>query len=309
MGDSGDHVVERQTVVDAPPQALVDLLDDVPAWPRFDPEGVHAHRLTDGGGGRYRYWTLAGDTAVRVWRLGCRTDRADGRITFEAVPEDGGPPVSGHWWLRERGAGTLVRLRLTSAGGTDVATLDRAAGAQLDTLRRAYRHRTEATPTVVTTDDSVLVAGSPHRAYDYLYDVRSWPHRLPHVSRLTLTEQPRNVQFFEMDAVLPDGTRHTTRSVRLCFPTRLIVYKQLTPAALMEGQLGRWRCEPTPEGTRLTAQHTLILKPGSLATLGIAPGAPDARQRLRDLFSTNSRTSLRLAKSWVEQPTDAARPG
>ena len=85
--------------------------------------------------------------------------------------------------------------------------------------------------------------GVAHRTYAYLHEVGKWPERLPHVSRLVLTEKPPNVQFFEMDAVLPDGTKHTTRSARLRFPPRMIVYKQLVPAELLDGQSGRCLCQ------------------------------------------------------------------
>ena len=52
--------------------------------------------------------------------------------------------------------------------------------------------------------------------------------RLPHVARVVLTEDTPGLQFLEMDTRTKDGSTHTTKSVRVCFPDTRIAYKQIT---------------------------------------------------------------------------------
>lgn len=92
-------------------------------------------------------------------------------------------------------------------------------------------------------------------AYAFLHDAGACPERLPHVAALSLEEPAPGVQFFDMTTAAPDGSEHTTRSVRITLAPRLIVYKQLVPPALLSAHTRHWSFVETPERARLCAAH------------------------------------------------------
>jgi aromatase len=142
-----------------------------------------------------------------------------------------------------------------------------------------------------------------------------WPDRLPHVERVELTEGPPGVQDMTMDTVTSEGTRHTTRSIRLCFPTERIVYKQLVPPALLLGHSGSWRFGPAArpdgsggaDGAVVTSRHMVAIDPTRVEPiLGAGSTLGDARAYLRDALGANSRATLAHADSSVAAPRPRA---
>jgi len=149
--------------------------------------------------------------------------------------------------------------------------------------------------------DPLFIGGALSDVYRFLYEADKWPQRVDHVSRIVLTEDTPNVQFFDMDTRTPDGSSHTTRSVRLCFPEELIVYKQIKLPALLDAHTGHWKFTVTREGVVAEARHTATIKPSALSILGPGTTVEDARRYLRRVLSANSLNSLRCAKAYAEE--------
>jgi hypothetical protein len=105
--------------------------------------------------------------------------------------------------------------------------------------------------------------------------------------------------------VTPDGRAHTTRSVRICFPNRKIVYKQIGLPPLLTAHLGHWLFEENPEGLIASARHEATIKPSALSLLAPEATVQDARRYLRKVLSANSMSNLRIAKDLVERPAGA----
>jgi aromatase len=105
-----------------------------------------------------------------------------------------------------------------------------------------------------------------------------------------------------MDTVAKDGSAHTTKSVRVCFPHKQIVYKQITVPALMTLHTGCWRLEPDGSGVVATSQHTVAINPATVAAvLGDGAEVQQAKEYVRAALSANSLATLRLAKSYAER--------
>ncbi|KUL39532.1 aromatase/cyclase [Actinoplanes awajinensis] len=313
---SATHVVEEKIPVRAPVQVCRDLVTDLAGWSQLHRPAVHAEHLAgDASGELVQRWYVTGPDSVRTWRER-RTAEDDGRrVTFVHEPAD--PPFAdlrGAWYLEEQPDGTtLVVLRHEFALlDPDPAELTRRAGllrqdslAELETLRYAAEHRDELAELIISFEDPLFVAGSVRDAYTYLYEADKWPERIPHVARLTMTEEVPGIQFFDMDTVSADGSEHTTRSVRICLPNRKIVYKQTQPPATMTAHAGHWMFTETPEGLILGARHTCTIRPDGLHLLGAGTTVAGARRYLRKVLSANSMGNLRLAKAYAEERAEA----
>jgi hypothetical protein len=152
---------------------------------------------------------------------------------------------------------------------------------------------------VISFEDPLFIAGSKDDVYEFLYAADKWPERVPHVTALSMTEDQPGVQFFDMDSVTPEGRAHTTRSVRICRPKK-IVYKQISLPKLLDAHTGHWQFAETPEGVTVTARHTATIKPSALDLLGENTTVADARRYLRRVLSTNSLQTLRHAQTYAE---------
>jgi hypothetical protein len=120
-----------------------------------------------------------------------------------------------------------------------------------------------------------------------------------------MTEDVKNIQFFDMDTKTQDGRPHRTRSVRICFPHTLIVYKQIGLPPLLSAHTGHWKFTPVPEGIVVSARHTATIKPSALDLLRPGATVADARRYLRKQLAANSMGNLRLAKAFAEERADA----
>ncbi|MDP1222813.1 cyclase, partial [Klebsiella pneumoniae] len=76
-------------------------------------------------------------------------------------------------------------------------------------------------------------------------------------SRLVVDEAVPGVQTVDMETAARDGAQ-TVRLVRVCFPGRAIVYKQLDPPYPLAAHVGSWTLAPAPGGVQVTAQNTVL---------------------------------------------------
>ncbi|MGW2524609.1 aromatase/cyclase [Streptomyces sp. NPDC001617] len=302
--------VDHSMSINADFETVFDLVADVERWPQFHLSSVHAQVVhANEKGELVQHWSLAGDCAVRTWRTVRRTDRPGRRITFTYMDVDApATGIRGEWVFTELAQNrTRVELHHVVEAPADAdlgPLLDRInldSEEHLATLRDTAERRAELDELVVSFTDPLFIAGSVEDAYDYLYRADLWPERIPHVVGLAMTEDVPNVQFFDMDTKGPDGSTHTVRSVRICLPPNLIVYKQISLPAMLDAHTGHWRFTEAPEGVVAEARHTSTIKRSALPLLGGATTIGEARRYLRRLLSGNSMSNLRLAKTFAEE--------
>jgi ribosome-associated toxin RatA of RatAB toxin-antitoxin module len=304
------HRTEHTITVAARPEHAYDVIADVSAWPHLFPPTVHAEEVRrDGDEQVIRIWAFA-NGEVRNWTSRRRLDRAGMRIRFRQ--EVSSPPVAsmgGEWIMRPAGDRTEVVLTHDFDAVDDdpaqvewiTKAIDRNSGQELESLRRTAERLAGNDELVVSFADTVVIAGELPAVYDFIYRCQDWPDRLPHVSRLDVAEDEPGVQVMEMDTRSPDGDVHTTRSVRVCFADDRIVYKQTMTPKIMTAHTGEWRFARCPEGVLATSRHTVLIAPEAVTDV-LGPGATIDRARgaIRNALGTNSVTTLRRAKAYVE---------
>ncbi|MGV9249250.1 aromatase/cyclase [Streptomyces sp. NPDC003710] len=312
MASPAVHETEHEIVLSAPPQAVFDLLAEVTGWPSVFPPTVHADYLERGEHEeRIRLWATANDE-VKSWTSRRELDRDRLRIRFrQEVSQSPVAAMGGEWVIEPQPSGrTRVLLRHDfRAVGDDPANvawirqaIDRNSAAELGSLEAAADRTLSGKDLVMSFQDQVRVDGPAKRVYDFLYAADSWPERLPHVARVALTETTPHVQVLEMDTSTADGSVHTTRSVRVCFPDDRIVYKQLLTPALMSVHTGRWLIEEDGRGTLVTSEHTVVIEPDAVTrVLGGGATVADARRYIREALGRNSTTTMRHAKDYAEK--------
>ena len=275
-------------LIDTPPAELYRLVADVTTWPVIFEQVVQVQRLQRGHGAEwFRLWTVAGGrvrtATLRRW---LNPDRL--RIAIDADPDDSGlpSPFAGRWSFHP------------VADGRSEVVLDQPAEVRdaprvLAALNRVAGQGHPLGDVLFSFADTLPLETDAEHAYAFVADARRWPERLPHVSRVVLHEHPPGVQHLEMDTITADGGRHTTRSVRVCFPASRIVYKQLLPPTLLLGHAGAWDFSPAGVAT---ATHTVAVDVSRTAdVLGEGATLAQAQQFLRDVLAANSRTTLRAA--------------
>ncbi|MCE7081088.1 aromatase/cyclase [Streptomyces sp. ST2-7A] len=306
------HHTEHRLEVAAPARAVYELIVGVTEWPRIFPPSIHVERL-DGSENeeRIRVWATANNT-VKTWTSRRELDAAGLRVRFRQ--EVSQPPVhgmGGEWIIEERPGGCLVRLLHDfRAVGDDpentawiTRAVDRNSDAELAALRAtAERGAGGDDELLLVFDDEVPVSADPGEVYAFIRDGGQWDLRLPHVTRVVLEEPAPDIQLLEMDTRTKDGSVHTTRSVRVCFPTERIVYKQLQPPALMSAHTGRWTFRPSATGSGgvVASRHTVVINPAKVTgVLGAGATVADARRFVRDALSANSTATIRAADTFA----------
>ena len=305
------HSTAHDIAVAAPPRAVYGVIADVTAWPHLFPPTIHAERVAgDDRAEQIRLWALAGD-AVKTWTSRRTLDPALGRITFrQEVPHPPVTSMTGMWSIRpDAGSGSVVTLthEFSVAGDTpaNVAlvadAIEHNSRSELAAMRTAAEHASMP-ELLLSFSDSVVIDSVMADVYEFLYRSAEWPQRLPHVSRLDLTEEVPGVQVMEMDTRTPDGDTHTTRSVRICFEPNRIVYKQTVVPPFILAHTGEWTLADTQDGVLATARHTVLINAErAVALLGPGSTIGAARTKIRSALGTNSLTTLRHAKDYVER--------
>jgi hypothetical protein len=305
------RTARHQITVHALPGEVYRLISDAGRWPLIFEPTVHVEYLSrNAAEERFRLWACT-DRRVRTWVSRRRLDPAAHRVEFWR--EESQPPTAsmiGEWKLEaEPGGGTRVTLAHEfSAIGDDPAGLDWIARMthqnserELAGLRRLVDGDGISAGLTFSFEDAVRVRGRLGDVYGFIYEAARWPDRLPHVSRLDLSEDPPNVQVMDMDTRRPDGSVHNTCSVRICFPTERIVYKQLITPVSLRVHVGEWMFDQAGDDVVVTARHTVTLDPSGIAmAFGAATGLERARATVRERIGGNSRTTLARARSYAE---------
>ena len=304
--------VEHDITVSAAAADVYRLIAEIENWPRIFPPTVYADYAERSGlQERIRIWATAnGD--VKNWTSRRMLDPPNLRIAFRQ--EVSAPPVAamGGAWLIEPVSSRECRVRLLHdyrAIDDDPDALawinqavDRNSRSELAALK-ANVEVDDGTSAgrLLSFADTVRIGGSAEDVYDFLNEAQLWEERLPHVARVDLQEETPGLQILEMDTRGKDGSTHTTKSVRVCFPYRKIAYKQVTLPALMSLHNGYWQLEADGDGVLATSHHTVVINTANIpAVLGAAAGVAQARDLVKNSLSTNSRTTLAHAKQYAE---------
>ncbi|AKH82318.1 hypothetical protein AA958_08855 [Streptomyces sp. CNQ-509] len=305
------HHVRHTGTVAAPPIVVYGLLSDAPGWSRLFPAVVHAERDPAAGGEDVlRLWTTAdggvGDVRVRL------TPDPDA-LTLGFRYEGPRPPAagrSGTWRIRPAAGGCEVVLDQAYAAAGDaperLARLRAAAEADaesgLESLKQAAEHADRIGDVLLTFADELEIAAAPAAVHDFLWRAGAWAELVPHVARAALTEVSPRAQFLELDTVLPDGSTHTTESVRVRPGPGRIVSKRLRLPALLAAHLTEWSFTETAGGVRAVHRHTAVLRPEAMPDFpGAGATLAEARAHVRKALGTASRETLRCARAAVER--------
>jgi aromatase len=313
MAAGRQHSTEHTVVVAAPPRVLYELVADVTCWPAVFGPSVHVHHLArEERAERFRIWAVVGGE-VTSWVSRRAFDPEGLRIAFRQ--EHGRPPIAsmaGEWLFRPLpGDRTEIVLRHDFTAVDDEAravrwiteALDRNSPEELGALARTAESGHPVGDVVFSFTDTVRLATTAEAAYDFVHRADRWAERLPHVSRVRLHESAPGVQELEMDTVTADGAAHTTRSVRVCESGQWIAYKQQRTPELLLGHSGLWTFADGPDGSSVTARHTVVLNPAAVEdVLGAGTTLAEARAHVRDALGRNSRTTLASAAGSADAP-------
>jgi ribosome-associated toxin RatA of RatAB toxin-antitoxin module len=308
------HRAVHRTEIDAPAVQVYALIRDAAEWPRHFAPTVHVERAQlDARSERLRIWATA-NGEVKHWTSHRSLDPDGLSVRFRQ--EVCSPPVaamSGEWALREWPGGRCeLTLHHTFAAVDDrpedvewiTTATDRNSRTELANIKALAEHPGSDAELLFSFEDSETVHAPAEAVYAFLAEAGKWPGRLPHVSRLDLTEPSGGVQVMTMVTRAGDGSEHTTESVRVCFPDeRRIVYKQIGTPPLMTLHTGEWSIRDTGNGLRVTSQHTIRINEAAITgILGADATAADARARVRAAVGGNSAATLALAKRFAEAP-------
>ncbi|MEU6838656.1 aromatase/cyclase [Streptomyces rubiginosohelvolus] len=304
--------VTHTITVPAGADAVYRVVSDVGLWPLYFPPTLRAERVSgDDREEHIRIWAMANDE-IRTWESRRRLRPEAHRVEFEqATPTDPVAEMGGAWSVTEHGDGTstVVLDHFYRATGDDPAQLARIARAvednstsELEHLRRAVERGENERELLLDFSDSLTIRGSLKDTYDFLYDVRHWPDRIPHVLRIGLREDVEGLQHMEMDTRSPDGSVHTTVSGRVCEPQKRIAYKQVKLPPVLQAHNGEWLFTSPADGVvEVTSRHRVILDPEGIAALPNPPASLEAaRKAVRDSLGANSRATLARAQEYVE---------
>lgn len=314
MSKQWHNSMEHERVIEAPPEVVYDLVADVTRWPViFAPSLYVRHLELAPDTERFQLWALV-NGQVKTW-TSRRTRNAEAlRIGFEQERTQAPFTSMGGEWIFTPLSGRRTRVVLKhhfSASGDDELgwvseAVDRNSESELAALGNVAELGHPVDEVIDSFTDTMRLPGTASDAYTFIHHADEWPDRLPHVRRVLLREEQPNVQDMEMDTVTADGSAHTTRSVRICFPDR-IVYKQLVPPALLLGHSGSWEFADTEVGTLVTARHTVAINPAAVReVLGSSASLADARSYLREALGGNGRATLAHAGAYAEDKRAAA---
>ncbi|WBP88271.1 aromatase/cyclase [Kitasatospora cathayae] len=311
MAQPGLREVTHETTVRAPAGDVYQLIAGVANWPQLFPPTVHVEVLEQGAAEeRIRIWaTVNGD--AKSWVSRRSLDREALRIDFRQEVSAAPVAAMGGAWVIEPISADECRVRLLHdyravdddpAGLTWIdQAVDRNSRSELIALKANAELMTGAQDRLLSFEDTVRIDGSAKDVYDFLNEAQHWQQRLPHVARVDFQEPSPGLQLLEMDTRTKDGSTHTTKSVRVCFPNERIVYKQITLPALMTLHTGRWVLEEDGDGVRATSQHTVVINSERITeVLGAEADLARAREFVRNALGANSRATLGLAKDHAE---------
>jgi aromatase len=307
---AGEIRVRHATVVDAPPSAVYDLIVDVSRWPVIFRPTVHTRVLTRAEeGDRFEIWATVSEDEVRAWRSRRDFDAAGGTVTFRQDHDRTSFGHMGGGWTcaPHAGGGTRVVLehRYNPPPDQDGARqriareLDHNSSVELEALRTVATLPGGVDSWLLTFTESTELAGEAAAAREFVRDADRWPQRLPHVAGLDLVTWADGTQDMTMRTRAPDGSEHTTRSLRVLLEDGSIVYKQTRPPRTLLGHAGRWEFHTGRSGASIRSTHTFLLDPaGVVEVFGPAVEAADAMARVRAALAANSRVTMEHASRY-----------
>jgi aromatase len=305
------RLVEHEIRVLAPAEEVYRLIADVTSWPRIFPPSVHVEYVEqDKAEERIRIWATANGEA-KTWTSRRVLRPEELRVDFRQEKSQSPVAAMGGAWVIEPISTAESRVRLLHdyrAEGDDPEKLawldkavDRNSKAELSALKANAELAVDASDPVLTFEDTVRINGRASDVFDFINEAQLWADRLPHVARVVLTEDTPGLQLLEMDTTTKDGSSHTTKSVRVCFPNTRIAYKQIEVPPLMSVHIGLWTFATGPDGVEATSQHTVVInEPNVTKFLGDAATVADAKKFVRDALGTNSLTTLEHARKYAE---------
>lgn len=311
--------VEHSIEVTAPADAVYQLIAQVENWPILFPPTVHVEHAERGDRDeRIRIWATANGEA-KTWFSRRTLDPDARRIGFRQ--EVSAPPVAamaGTWIIDQVSEGVCrVRLlhdyRAIDDDPDKLAWIDQAVERNSQSELAALKTGVEMAAgtrsgLLMSFEDTVRIDGLAEDIYDFLNKADLWRERLPHVSRVSLLEEEPGLQVLEMDTRTKDGSTHTTKSVRVCFPSRRIVYKQTVLPTLLSLHTGAWTLVTDGSGVLAASRHTVVINTQNIATvLGDRAGIDDAKEFVRKALSGNSTATLHHAKEYVEARRERRR--
>ncbi|WP_416971112.1 aromatase/cyclase [Streptomyces sp. 4F14] len=297
------HEIETETS----PSAVYELITDVSLWPVIFRPTVHTQVLErTEHGDRFEIWATVSSGEVNGWRSRRTFDAAGRRVTFRQDHDNPLFGLMGGGWscLPLPGGRAKVVLEHRFVPPPDQAdareriarTLDANGAAELEALRTVSALPGGIDRWRVTFTESIGLSGPAQAAREFIWDAGRWPERLPHVDGLDLVEQAGGAQDMTMHTRAPDGTVHTTRSIRLPLSDGSIVYKQTRPPRALLGHSGRWDFHTGPSGGTITSTHTFLLDPAGVAEVyGPDVPAEEAAHRVRVALMANSRVTMEHA--------------
>jgi ribosome-associated toxin RatA of RatAB toxin-antitoxin module len=301
--------------VSAPAKVLYDIIADAPNWPVVLGPTVHVERLdcAEPGAELLQLWATA-NGSVRTWTSRRELNPSTLNITFRQQRSPAPLASMGGAWTLEPISPTETNVVLDhdfTVIDDDPAALewfstavDGNSTAELAAMKDLAEHWDERQALTMSFTDSVQISAPAQAVYDFLSEADRWPARIPHVSKLDLTEEIPGLQVMTMDTSTPDGSVHTTRSVRVCFPGHRIVYKQIATPALMSVHTGEWTLQENQDGVLAISRHTVTIKPEAIpAVLGEDATVDDAKLFVRNALSRNSMATLTYAKEFAEPAT------
>ncbi|UQX05322.1 aromatase/cyclase [Streptomyces sp. RerS4] len=311
----------------APAGVLYGLVADTTRWPLLVPATVHVERL-DFDGIRDRYFMWAGpDGNVRqsVWRRTLDPERL--RVDFhQEVPTAPVTSTAGSWSVEALAPGwsrltleqyvTVAGNRAGDVHQTRVET-EADARATLTRIRELAERWNRLDALTLSFEDSARIEGPAEPVYAFLYEVGAWPGRVPHIARADVAEDRPGIQVVSTDTLTPDGSVHTTDSVRVCFPAAgRILHKQTRPSPLLAAHTGEWSVLPDPDGVTVVSRHDVLLDE-AMVERAFGPDADlaEARRSVREALGRESEATLRLTRDHArdvaarQAERDVARAG
>ncbi|MFF9011365.1 aromatase/cyclase [Streptomyces sp. NPDC014870] len=311
MAEHGRREVEHEITIQAPAERVYRLIAEVENWSRIFPPTVHVDVVERQGAQEVIHIWATANGEPKDWVSRRTLDPQARRITFRQQVSR--PPVAamgGEWIIESSSAGeSRVRLlhdyRAVDGDPEKLAWIDEAVDrnsrAELAALKQNVELAVGSAELLFSFEDTVLIDGSVKDVYDFINEAQLWSERLPHVAAVRLEEPVPTLQTLQMDTRAKDGSTHTTTSVRVCFPSHRIVYKQTQLPALMNLHTGYWSFEERDGRVAATSQHTVVLNPANIsALLGPEADVASAREFVRNALSTNSRATLHHAKQYAE---------
>jgi aromatase len=237
-------------------------------------------------------------------------------VLTEAAPRD--LPIAtyletvdrGHRYLEELSASGHLKHAFVRAGmAAGLWLIEADSPEQLDALIQRnptapyarYQKIALATPGSLCFSETVTIQAPTEFVYPLLWEVERWPSLLPHVRRVTLREQTRTYQDFELEASGLSGTR-VCRAFRRGDDGRRIDYEQAHSHPLFRSHRGAWLLDAEGDTVVVTAEHTLELETGPLEPSPGKDGAlREAQVLARHMLGQETLSTLRAVKELAER--------